>query len=101
MTDHTAEQERAAVVAWLRKVAKRFALWRCRVMDWHGRPESITVLGGFQPEGKCPRCGVRLLRDSQGWFAIERGEHLRRWPGNGKYLNPDGPEAAALERTKP
>lgn len=39
-----------------------------------------------------------LIEAQSGPDIVER--LLRRWPGNGKYLNPDGPKAAALERTE-
>ena len=48
--------------------------WRdfsCR-MGWHKKPAAITF-DGASLGGRCPRCGVRVLQDSQGkWFGIGR-----------------------------
>jgi len=49
---------------------RRIGLWFCRVMDWHKTP----IVQGFDGAsfcGVCPRCGRRVLRDSQGnWFGV-------------------------------
>lgn len=42
--------------------------WLCGLMGWHLSPRAISS-DGFQSSGNCPRCGVRVLLDSQGnWF---------------------------------
>ena len=48
---------------------RRLGLWLCRVMDWH-RPPTTQGFNGISFFGICPRCGVRVLMDSQGnWFS--------------------------------
>ena len=42
--------------------------WFCIKMGWHKRPIRIGF-DGASHNGKCPRCGKRVLQDSQGnWF---------------------------------
>jgi hypothetical protein len=50
----------------------KFALWRCRVLDWHKAPKAVAV-NGPNMTGRCPRCNARVCEDSQGnWFSLER-----------------------------
>jgi hypothetical protein len=43
-------------------------VWFCRVMGWHKRPNDIGF-DGASSFGQCPRCGEKVLLDSQGnWF---------------------------------
>lgn len=42
--------------------------WLCSVMGWHRAPMAL-MFDGCSFVGTCPRCGNRVLRDSQGnWF---------------------------------
>jgi hypothetical protein len=54
-------------------------LWLCQTMGWHLQPGSIKTTYSFKSsnitfdgcsaQGICPRCGKRVLQDSQGnWF---------------------------------
>lgn len=52
--------------------------WFCGLMGWHLGPHEISS-DGFQCSGVCPRCGVRVLLDSQGnWFGIGRAAQKER-----------------------
>ena len=43
--------------------------WFCDKMGWHLKPESLEF-DGCSYVGICPRCGKKVLQDSQGnWFA--------------------------------
>jgi len=45
----------------------------CDIMGWHKAPLR-QGFDGASLNGRCPRCGKRVLRDSQGnWFSV--GEH--------------------------
>lgn len=42
--------------------------WFCEKLGWHKCPEQFTF-DGCSLQGICPRCGKRVLLDSQGnWF---------------------------------
>lgn len=42
----------------------------CNVMGWHKRP-ILMGFDGCSLNGTCPRCGRRVLQDSQGnWFSL-------------------------------
>jgi hypothetical protein len=42
--------------------------WFCEKMGWHIAP-TIQGFDGCSFNGNCPRCGKRVLQDSQGnWF---------------------------------
>ena len=42
--------------------------WFCRFWGWHKRPEK-TGFDGASLNGTCPRCGEKVMQDSQGnWF---------------------------------
>ena len=62
------------IIAGMTKAQRKFALWRCRVLDWHKAPRAQTF-DGASFGGRCPRCDSRVLQDSQGnWFSVpERG----------------------------
>lgn len=48
----------------------RWQRFLCNVMGWHKRPQLIGF-DGCSLGGACPRCGRRVLQDSQGnWFGI-------------------------------
>lgn len=48
---------------------KKIGLWFCRVLDSHKQPLEIGF-DGCSMTGRCPRCGKRVLQDSQGnWFS--------------------------------
>jgi hypothetical protein len=43
--------------------------WFCRVMGWHKAPADGVGFDGCSFNGTCPRCGQRVMQDSQGnWF---------------------------------
>ena len=51
---------------------KWLPIWFCNNMGWHLAPKS-QGFDGCSLNGKCPRCGKKVLRDSQGnWFATTR-----------------------------
>lgn len=42
--------------------------WFCTVMSWHRAPAKVGF-DGISLNGVCPRCGKKVLQDSQGnWF---------------------------------
>ncbi len=42
--------------------------WFCRKMGWHKAPKE-QGFDGMSKNGVCPRCGDKVLQDSQGnWF---------------------------------
>jgi hypothetical protein len=42
--------------------------WFCKHMGWHLKPGE-TGFDGCSFTGVCPRCGVKVMQDSQGnWF---------------------------------
>lgn len=46
----------------------RWQRFLCLVMGWHRAPTS-QGFDGCSFNGRCPRCGLRILQDSQGnWF---------------------------------
>jgi hypothetical protein len=48
--------------------------WFCNVMGWHKAPET-KGFDGCSFNGRCPRCGKRVLMDSQGnWFEASNQE---------------------------
>jgi hypothetical protein len=42
--------------------------WFCRVMGWHLAPKDQEH-NGANMAGNCPRCGKRVLQDSQGGWS--------------------------------
>jgi len=45
--------------------------WFCHNLGWHLQPKKIGF-DGASLQGVCPRCGQRVLQDSQGnWFSVE------------------------------
>lgn len=49
--------------------------WFCDKMGWHLKPKKIER-DQVNQKGICPRCGIHVMRDSQG-----------NWFGSGKELN--------------
>jgi hypothetical protein len=49
----------------------KLPVWACYKMGWHLAPEKIGF-DGCSCFGLCPRCGHKVLQDSQGnWFGVE------------------------------
>lgn len=47
---------------------KYLPVWFCYHMDWHLAPKKQDF-DGCSLNGRCPRCGFKVLQDSQGnWF---------------------------------
>jgi hypothetical protein len=45
--------------------------WMCENLHWH-LPPKLQDFDGCSSYGTCPRCGKRVLKDSQGnWFEAE------------------------------
>ena len=54
---------------------QRFALWRCRKLDWHPqRYRQATGFNGLSMHARCGRCGMVGLVDSQGNLFAARSE---------------------------
>jgi hypothetical protein len=48
-------------------MARRFALWRCRVLGWHPKRTRIPLrYDGMSSHMRCGRCGFEGMVDSQG-----------------------------------
>ena len=48
--------------------------WFCDKLGWHLAPREVGF-DGANVKGICPRCGKRVMQDSQGnWFEVERQE---------------------------
>jgi hypothetical protein len=51
-------------------VVMRRWLWLCRWLHWHRAP-LVQSFDGASFGGRCSRCGVKVLYDSQGnWFEV-------------------------------
>jgi len=57
-----------AVILWVMNDFLPLPRWACDRLGWHLMPKELSS-DGFNVIGKCPRCGKKIMQDSQGnWF---------------------------------